>query len=400
MGETRNIRLPAPASGGVDVLVVAAEHSGDEHAGRMVRELRERVPGVRVAALGGARLEAAGAQLLMNLTKSSAMGFAVIAKISFYRQLIGAVVEWVAQHRPGVVCFVDSSGLNLRIAKQLFARGVAAKAGGPTRLVYYISPQVWASRAKRRFAMAQHLDGLAAIFPFEREVYRDTALPVEFVGHPFLASDYAAPVRYDPSGPVLLLPGSRRALVRRLFPVLREAFAEFARGRSGERAVVLYPSEEIRAEVVALGVPAEVEMRAVQAREPVAASAVLTTSGTMSMHCALAGIPGAVAYRTDALTYALGRMLVRVKFIGIANVLLGEAMYPEYIQNAATPAALAAELRACRSDEARQQRTAAQAVRLRELLRGAANVTAGEWLARQLARSDSAQTRTDAKRRD
>lgn len=393
------VELPAPQGGGVDVLVVAAEHSGDEHAGRMVRELRERVPGVRVAALGGPRLEAAGAQLLMDLTKSSAMGFAVVAKVSFYRALIASVAEWVERFRPRVVCFVDSSGLNLRIAKQLFARGVAAKAGGATRLVYYISPQVWASRAKRRFAMAQHLDGLAAIFPFEREVYADTALPVEFVGHPFLAADYVAPVRHDPTGPVLLLPGSRRALVRRLFPVLREAFAEFARGRSGERAVVLYPSEEIRAEVAALGVPANVELRSVGG-EAVGASAVLTTSGTMSMHCALAGIPGAVAYRTDALTYALGRMLVRVKFIGIANVLLGEAMYPEYIQKAATPAALAAELRACRSDEARRTRTAVQAARLRELLRGAANATAGEWLARQLAGGDSVQPRMDANRRE
>ena len=202
--------LPSPAAGRVDLLVIAGEHSGDEHAGRMVRELLKQQPGLKVCALGGARLAAAGAQLLRDLTQGSAMGFAVIAKISHYRKLIADIVEWVGRHRPRAVCFVDSSGLNLRIAAALFDRGFSAKAGGPTRLLYYISPQIWASRAGRRVQMARHLDGLAAIFPFEPACYADTPLPVEFVGHPFVAPDYVPPVAFDPAGPVLLLPGSRR----------------------------------------------------------------------------------------------------------------------------------------------------------------------------------------------
>jgi lipid-A-disaccharide synthase len=118
----------------------------------------------------------------------------------------------------------------------------------------------------------------------------------------------------------------------------------------------------------------------------VGAAAVLTSSGTMSMHCALAGIPGAIAYRTDALTYFLGRMLVKIEYLGIANLLLGEPMYPEFIQHAATPAALAAELRACVHDPARRARTAAHAARLRELLSVPASGTAADWLMRQLAK--------------
>jgi lipid-A-disaccharide synthase len=220
------VRLPSPQSGRVDLLVVAAEHSGDEHAGRMVRELRVRQPGIAVAALGGRRLEAAGADLLRDLTVSSALGFGeVLKRIPYYRALIGEVVRWVGEHRPRAVCLVDSSGLNLRIARGLFERGFAAKAGGPTTVLYYISPQIWASRAGRRFEMARHLDGLAAIFPFEPAVYADTALPVEFVGHPFVAADYVAPVRFDPAGPVLLLPGSRTSAVAKIFPILSRAFA-------------------------------------------------------------------------------------------------------------------------------------------------------------------------------
>ena len=377
--------LPAPLGGGVDLLVVAAEHSGDAHAARMVAGLRALQPDVRVCALGGPRLAGAGAQLLRDLTVGSAMGFAVLAKISYYRALIAEVVRWVGEHRPRAVCFVDSSGLNLRIAAGLFARGFSAKAGGPTKALYYISPQLWASRAGRRFAMAKHLDGVAAIFPFEPAVYADTTLPVEFVGHPFLAADHRLPVAFDAAGPVLLLPGSRRQVVSRVFPVLLEAFA--AAGAE-KRAVALYPSEEIRALLEKLkaqsSVGARVELRAAS-QETIGAAAVLTASGTMSLECALAGIPGALTYRTDWLTYLLGRLLVKVDHIGIANLLLKEAMYPEYLQGAATPAALAAELQDCLSSPERAARTRAQAQRLRELLHAPTKGSAADWMRRQLA---------------
>lgn len=363
------------------MLVIAAEHSGDEHAGRMVREVIARRPGTVVAALGGPRLAAAGAELLKDLTASSAMGFAVVAKISYYKKLIAEIVRWIGEHRPRAVCFVDSSGLNLRIAEQLFARGISAKAGGTVKTLYYISPQVWASRAGRRFKMAEHLDGLASIFPFEQQVYADTKLPVAFVGHPFVAADYRAPVSYDPNGPVLLLPGSRRGPVGRIFPVLLKAFE---RAGGGREAVALYPSEEILAVLRAANPPARVKLVNVDgAMEGIAASAVLTTSGTMSMHCALAGIPGAITYRTDPLTYAIGRMVVKVKFIGIANLLLGEEMYPEFVQGAATPDALAAELRAALEDPARRERTAEQSRRLRELLAARASGSVAEWVLKQ-----------------
>jgi lipid-A-disaccharide synthase len=373
--------LPAPAQGAVDLLIVAAEHSGDEHAARLVRGLLAQRPELKVCALGGNHLAAAGAQLLQDLTGQSAMGFAVIAKISYYRALIETVVRWVGLHRPRAVCFVDSSGLNLRIARGLFERGYSAKAGGPTKTLYYISPQIWASRAGRRFEMAKHLDGLAAIFPFEPAVYADTSLPVEFVGHPFVAADYAAPVSHDPAGPILLLPGSRRGVVKRIFPVLLAGYRAWGAARP---AVVLYPSEDIRGLLEAAQPPAGVELRRTGEGGAVAASAVITTSGTMSMHCALAGIPGVVTYRTDPLTYLLGRLLVKVEHIGIANVLLKEPMYPEYIQGAAQPEVFARELKDCLENPARRERTAALAAKLRALLAQPTAGSASEWMRRQL----------------
>lgn len=373
--------LAAPTSGHVDVLFVAAEHSGDEHAARLVRGLLARRPELKVCALGGPRLAAAGAQLLRDLTAQSALGFAVLSKISYYRALIAEIVRWVGVYRPRAVCFVDSSGLNLRIARGLVEQGISVKGGGTVQALYYISPQIWASRAGRRFQMSRHLDGLAAIFPFEPGVYADTRLPVEFVGHPFVAADYVPPVRYDAAGPVLLLPGSRKGAVARIFPVLLAGF----RAWHGDRpAVVLYPSEEIKAALLAAQPPANVTLRRTTEAGPVAAAAVLTSSGTMSMHCALAGIPGVVTYKADRLTYVLGRLLVTVEHLGIANLLLREPMYPEYIQGAATPAVLAAELEDCLKNPVRIARTQEHAARLRALLNQPAAGSAVDWMLRHL----------------
>ncbi len=372
-------QLPPPTGGRVDLLIIAGEHSGDEHAARLVHELRGRQPGLTVAALGGRHLAAAGAQVLHDLTASSVVGFVEgLKNYPFFRALFAETLRWIAEYQPRAVCFVDYPGFNLRLAAALRERGLSVKGGGKIKALYYISPQIWAWKAGRRFSMARDLDAMAVIFPFEPACYADTALPVEFVGHPFVAEGHDEPVSFDSAGPVLLLPGSREQAVARIFPVLLAGFQAF-----GQReAVVLYPSDEILAVLRAARPPANVRLERTGA--PRAAAAVLTSSGTMSMHCALAGIPGAIAYRANPLTYLLGRWLVRVPYIGIANLLLNEPMYPEFIQGAATPPALAAELTACLDDPVRRARTAAQAARLRALLEVPANGTAAQWLARQL----------------
>ena len=341
------VSLPPPAGAGVDLLIVAGEHSGDEHAARMVRALLARRPELRICALGGPELAGAGAQLLHDLTASSVVGlFEVLKNLGCFRALFGATLAWIETHRPRAVCFVDYPGFNLRLARALHARGLTRQGGGQIRALYYISPQIWAWKAGRRFEMARHLDAMAVIFPFEVRSYADTTVPVEFVGHPFVADDYRPPVRLDAAGPVLLLPGSRPQAVARIFPALLGGYARFLASHPERRAVVLHPSDAIEG--------------------------------------ALAGIPGAIAYRANPLTYLVGRRLVRVPYLGIANLLLPEPMYPEYLQGAATAANLASELAAAIDDPARRARSAAQAAELRALLHQPASGTAADWLERQL----------------
>jgi len=382
------VKLPAPKAGAVDLLVIAGEHSGDEHAAKVVRDLRAREPGLRICALGGPGLAAAGAQLLHDLTATSVVGFVEVLKhYPFFKALFAATVRWIAQHRPRAICFVDYPGFNLRLAAELRSRGLTRPGGGKVQALYYISPQIWAWKPRRRFTMARDLDAMAVIFPFEPASYADTKLPVEFVGHPFLAADYAAPVHDDPAGPVLLLPGSRTQAVAKIFPLLLAGFEEFRRQAPAARAVVLHPSAEVAAVArrILARWPKLADAVALRANAGgIGASAVLTSSGTMSLHCALAGIPGAVVYKTRTVTYWLGRMLVSVEFIGMANLLLREPMYPEFIQGAATARALARQLREATGDAARRERTRAQAAKLRDMLGQPAGGTAADWLRRRL----------------
>lgn len=376
--------LPPPRDGAVDVLVLAGEHSGDEHAARMITAALLNRPDLRVCAIGGRKLQAAGAQLLFDLTSFSVVGFVEVLKnLRDALNLRAEIIRWIREHKPKAVCFIDYPGLNLSIAELLAKEGLSARAGGPTKLLYYISPQVWAWKEKRKYKMASILDSLAVIFPFEVDVFEGTRLETRFVGHPFLSSDYDLPVSYDPAGPILLLPGSRKAAVGRIAPILFGAFQECLKRKSKLQAVCIYASDELHDQLVELfrkfpSLRGRISLKSNDAR--VSASAALTSSGTMSLNCALANIPGAIVYRTHPLTYLMGRALVKIKYIGIANLLLDKPLYPEFIQGAATRKRLAKELMDCIENVERIKQTRNWAAELRELLDRPSAGGAAEWL--------------------
>ncbi|MFP4069351.1 MAG: lipid-A-disaccharide synthase [Opitutales bacterium] len=381
--------FPPPLGGPPDLLIVAGEHSGDEHAAEVVADLRAERPELRVACLGGAKLQAAGAQLLYDLTAVSIVGFVeVVRHYGFFKSIFDRTLDWIECHRPRHICFVDYPGFNLRLAEQLRRRGLSRKGGGEIGLSYYIGPQIWAWKAKRRFKMAETLDRAGVIFPFEVECFADTTLPVEFVGHPFVREGRRLPFRHEADAPVCLLPGSRRAAVGRIFPVLLDGYRLALRAQPELTARVVYPSEGIR-EVLEGVLQSYPELRksvelVPNTGEPLSASAVLMSSGTMSLSVAMSGIPGAIAYRLNPLSYWMGRVIVKIDYIGISNLLLGRALHPEYIQGAATPRRLAKEIERATRDPRAAEEAAAGAAELRELLRPDSGASAAEWLGREL----------------
>lgn len=377
--------LPAPADGRrPDLLIIAGEHSGDEHAAELLAGLQERHPGLSVACLGGPKLQAAGAQLLYDMTAVSIVGFVeVVRHYGFFKRLFNDTLDWIGTHRPRHICLVDYPGFNLRLAAQLARRGLSVKGGGGIGVSYYIGPQIWAWKARRRFQMERVLDRLGVIFPFEVDCYKDTELPVEFVGHPFVAEGHRLPFVHEPDGPVLLLPGSRTAAVGRIFPLLLEGFARARKERPELKALVVYPSERVKA-VLAAALECHPDLQDCvslspngQARQP--ARAVLMSSGTMSLAVALSGIPGAIAYRLNPVSYLLGRLVVKIGYIGIANILLDRHLHKEYIQHKARPECLAAELLEALSVEAKSN-ASVSASELVALLDSGEKYSAAEWL--------------------
>lgn len=377
-----------PRAGEVDVLVVAGEHSGDQHAAKVVGDLRKARPGLRIAAFGGPELRAAGAQLLMDMTTFSAVGIVeILSAYPFYRKLFARMVDWTTQWKPKVVVLVDYPGLNLRLANELRKAGLSRAGFGETAVIQYVSPQLWAWKPKRRFTMARDLDGVGTIFPFEPAVYADTKLDARFVGHPFAESDHQPGLTYDPEGPVLLLPGSRPKPVRKIFPALVEAFALFRQEHPKRRALVLHTGGEVHAELYRLLAEYGDQAKGIDLRPvsegPAAGCAALVSSGTMSLTVALAGIPGAVVYRANPLTWIVGRRLIagRIDDLGIANILLKRQAWPEYLQGACEPVPLAARLRECVENPGPRTQAVADAGELLRMLSVPSGATPAEWVA-------------------
>lgn len=381
--ELNDEHFAAPAQGGVDVLVIAGEHSGDAHAALAVRQLLADDPSLRVCALGGGQLASAGAQVLFDLPQHSVVGLIEVLKnYRFFRTIFHRTIDWIEQWHPPVIVFVDYPGFNLRLAAALSRRKLSRKAGGNSALGYYISPQVWAWKARRRFAMSRLLDSLAVIFPFELDVFADTDLPTVFVGHPFVAPGADLPFRYDKDGPLLLLPGSRQAAVRRIFPLQLATLAELRRHDPGITAVVPYASDRLQELLAAMVFDSGLSdcVTLLPASSGAAASAVLTSSGTASLQVALAGIPGAIIYRAHPVTWFVGKRVVRIQWLGIANILLKRSAWPEFLQGDADPQRLASELANCLHDAARRTAAAEAAAELHRALSQPGSQSVAEWL--------------------
>jgi lipid-A-disaccharide synthase len=327
-------------------MIIAGEASGDLHGGGVVRELKRANPAIQIFGVGGDRMKQEGMQLIYHVNELGFMGFVeVIKHLPVIRSMKTALEAVLRLRKPDVVVLIDYPGFNLRFAN-------SAKRSG-AKVVYYISPQVWAWHRSRVKKMRGIVDKMLVIFPFEVDLYRSEGVDVEFVGHPLLEvlsshldrKSFATRYGLDPRKRVLaLLPGSRMQEINMIFPEMLKAARRISEAESMEVVIAVAPTlqeEHFRrfynVDGFHLVKDASYEVMA-------NADFALVTSGTATLETALLGTPLVVVYKTSWPTYLIGRLLIRVKNIGLVNIVAGKQIVPEFIQHKATASAIAKEV--------------------------------------------------------
>jgi lipid-A-disaccharide synthase len=346
------------------VMISCGEPSGDVYAGALARELRRIKPATRIIGLGGERLREAGAELVGDYT-----GLAVTGLVEALRVLPRAwnmhraLVARAERERPDALVVIDFPDFNFRLAAALRRRGVP--------VVYYGCPQVWAWRPGRLRVLQRLVNRALVIFPFEESIYREAGIPVDFVGHPLLdlaepsgsRADLFAEFGLAAGAPTIaLLPGSRPNELRQTLPILAAAVpmiagqvprAQFIVARAPNLADdLLAPLRHIR----------EPRITVVAGRTDAvlaAADVVVTASGTATVQTAIHERPMVIVYRLSPLTYRLGKRLVTLDTYGMVNLVAGERIVPELIQDGFTAAAVTAETVRYFADPAHAERTRA-----------------------------------------
>jgi lipid-A-disaccharide synthase len=328
-------------------MLSCGEASGDLYAGALVAALRRREPDIDVFGLGGERFRAAGGRLIADFHDISVTGLTEVLKVlprSF--QTMRQLVRAAQREQPQALIVIDYPDFNFRLMRRIKRLGIP--------VIYYISPQLWAWRSGRIRQMKRAVNRVLPIFPFEEAIYRREGMDVRFVGHPLI--DLAAPHsdrdtflrrwNLDPSKPVLaLLPGSRANEVERLAEVLAAAIPAIARQVPGVQFIVARAPNLSDGLFDPFGLSG-VTLRIAEGQADTvlnASDAVVTASGTATVQTALHGKPMVVVYKLSPLTYRLGKRMARVDTYAMVNLIAGERVVVELIQDACTPEAVAAE---------------------------------------------------------
>ncbi len=339
------------------IWVVAGESSGDSRAYELMRAIQAADPGVQFVGAGGPRMgELCGRPYDNWISKAAVVGLVdVLRHYGFFRKKFHGMLEEIDRIKPGAVMLVDYPGFNLRLAKALRKRGY------PGKILYYISPQVWAWNRGRIPKMAKILDLMICVFPFEKPMYEASGLHTVFAGHPLLEALLAGKSKKPREENLLgLFPGSRKREVYRIFPAQLAAARLIAEKRPGTQFEVAAASEAhaswIRQQAgdfpikVGVGTAQDLMQRA---------TAGIVCSGTATLEAAFFGLPYCLVYKAAWLTFELGHRLVNVDCLGIINILNNYKTNPppdprlpaksaphivrEFIQHFATPEAMAEE---------------------------------------------------------
>jgi lipid-A-disaccharide synthase len=330
------------------VYVVAGELSGDAHGAGLLESLVEMEPGVEIRGVGGPKMAAVAGDGLRDWVEDAAvMGvWEVLKRYGWFKERFYEMLAELKAFQPDVLLLIDYPGFNLRFAEAVRRECPAA------RIVYYISPQVWAWNKKRVPKMVRLLDEMLCLFPFEQPIFENAGLKTTFVGHPLvdeLEVERLRGVRRDDQL-VGLFPGSREREVARLFPMMIAAAKRLAEYDGKLKFEVPAASERLAAQIRGL-------LAAVRAENLVMvhvgrshslmqrACCAVIASGTATLEAAYYGLPYCLVYRMAPLTYITAKVVVKIKRIGLVNILAGEEVVKELIQEDAEPGAVSRILR-------------------------------------------------------
>ena len=367
------------------IYIIAGESSGDAHGAVLMREIVRLVPGAQFFGAGGPQMQKIAGEQFMDWTQEAVVGlWDVVVKYPYFREKFYRMYREIRGLNPDAVIFVDYPGFNLRLAHYLRRKQFTGK------LIYYISPQVWAWNRGRIPRMAAFLDLMICIFPFEKSLYEASGLRTEFVGHPMI--EELDKHRIDaPRVPYLvaLLPGSRSREIKRIFPVMLETAKRLQR-----------KDETIRFEASAASEPARELMQKMAAETGIGdlpiglknssdlmqrACVGMVASGTATLESSFYLLPFVLIYKVSWLTYLPGRLLIRVDHLGMPNILAGREIIPEFIQHEALPDRIADSVWKLYSDPTTRAAMVSEMGRIIKLLGGkGAGRGAAEAVVREL----------------
>ncbi len=329
-------------------MIIAGEASGDLHGGRLVQALLHENPTLDIFGVGGDHMAAAGMKLYYHINQLAYIGFIeVVRHYFFFRKVFLHLLKVLESRRPDVVVFIDYPGFNLRFAR-------AAKKLGFTT-VYYIAPQVWAWGQSRAKKMSKYIDAMAVLFNFEVDFFSRHGIETHFVGHPLVESVQRPKERktfyhelgFQMDKPLLaILPGSRKQEVNLLMPSIKETI-KILHLRHPDLQFAISKAQTIPIELLTKYLPEfptvkiiETDLHALMAH----ATAGIVASGTATLEAALFRLPFIIVYRVAHISYLLAKHLIKIPYIGLVNVVAGEPIIKEFIQNDLKPEKIATEL--------------------------------------------------------
>jgi lipid-A-disaccharide synthase len=356
------------------ILIVCGEASGDLHAAELVKAIKDIYPSVRFTGLGGKKLKAEGVQLYYDLTKLAVIGFwEVLRHIKTFKKIFRRVLDEAAKDKPDLAVLVDYPGFNLRLAEKLHEMGIP--------VIYYISPQVWAWGKNRMKSIKKNIERMVVLFPFEEKLYKQNNMPVSFVGHPLLdvvkanepRSSFLAKQGLSPDKlTISLLPGSREKEVKSLLPVMLKSCQEINEYFYGRAQFLILRSPTVKKELfdqalIGLKIPLKVISDATY--DSIAASDFcLVCSGTATLETGILGTPMVILYKVNFLTWAFIRMMIKIPYIGLVNVVKERKVCEEFIQFQCNPKDICAYLIPVLQDKDRLSRLKLDLLDIRQKL--------------------------------